>query len=130
MDSDDLDPETDEEAVIEIVSPVLKRDVRKTKWFGIYDGAYVPFTMKSNEFKTKVQIGEVSFKNGTAIKCLLEKQRKLDQEGQVKVKSYSVLEVYEIIQNEVKVETLEGRVRRVKKHEAEQELSLFDDSQY
>ncbi len=128
--SDDLEPEIDDEAIIEIVSPVLKKGVKKNKWLGIYDGAYIPFSMKSNEFKTQVQIGQVSFKNGTAITCQLEKQRGLDQEGNIKIKSYSVLEVYAIEQNEVRIETKEGVIRRVRKKEKEAEIPLFDESDF
>ena len=128
--SDDLEPDIDEEAVIEIVSPVLKKGAKKNKWLGIYDGSYITFSMKSNEFKTRVQIGEISFKNGTSITCCLEKQRKLDQEGNVIIRSYSVKEVYSIKQNDVSMETREGIIRRVRKQEKENEIPLFDESHF
>lgn len=57
--SDDLEPAEIDYAVIEIISPVLKKG--NYKWMGIYNGEKISFNMKSNEFKTLVQIGEIEF---------------------------------------------------------------------
>ncbi|MBR3652706.1 MAG: hypothetical protein IKN60_01990 [Bacteroidales bacterium] len=126
LNSDELDPAIEEEAEIDIISPVLRRGV-KTRWTGIYDGAIIQFTIKSNEFKTRVQLGEVSFKNGSRIICDLVKARKLDQNGNVVIKSYTVDTVYSVVQNDLVIETTEGKVKRVRKKEKEQDQSLFDD---
>lgn len=74
MTSDELKPFLDENAVIEIISPVLKKG--KYKWSGIYNGEVILFTMKSNEFKTMVQTGQVLFKNGSSINCHLLTHKK------------------------------------------------------
>lgn len=80
--TDDLEPLEIDNAVIEIISPVLKKG--NYKWIGIYNSELISFNMKSNEFKTRVQIGEIEFKNGSSINCELEIKRKMDGEGLVK----------------------------------------------
>ena len=47
MTSDELEPDQDDKAVIEIISPVLKKG--KYQWLGIYQGEVIQFKMKSNE---------------------------------------------------------------------------------
>lgn len=64
-----LETITDEEAIVEIVSPVLKKG--NYQWKGIYNGEILNFNMKSNEFKTLVQSGKIEFKNGTCIRGVL-----------------------------------------------------------
>ncbi len=53
--SDDLEPIENDEVIIEIISPVLKKG--KYKWTGIYNGEKISFNMLSNEFKTLIQNG-------------------------------------------------------------------------
>ena len=53
---------------------VLKKG--KYKWSGIYNGEVIQFTMKSNEFKTLVQTGQIVFKNGSSINCHLLTHKK------------------------------------------------------
>lgn len=89
MTSDDLEPDCDENAEIEIISPVLKKG--KYKWSGIYNGVVIQFTMKSNEFKTLVQTGQVIFKNGSSINCHLLTYKKVNAEGEVKITGYEVV---------------------------------------
>jgi len=57
--SDDLEPLKIDNAIIEIISPVLKKG--KYKWMGIYNGESIIFNMKSKEFKTLVQSGNIQF---------------------------------------------------------------------
>jgi hypothetical protein len=76
MTSDDLEPQCDENATIEIISPVLKKG--KYQWLGIYNGTVIQFKMKSNEFKNMVLTGQVPFKNGSSIICLLLTSKKID----------------------------------------------------
>jgi hypothetical protein len=73
--SDDLEPIEINEAIIEIISPVLKKG--NYEWRGIYDGEQVKFNMQSNEFKTLIQNGEIEFKNGFSINCALIIRKKL-----------------------------------------------------
>lgn len=125
LDSNDLEPKEDDEAIIEIVSPVLKKG--KYKWSGIYNNEVIQFSVTSNEFKTLVQTGEISFKNGTSIKCQLIIKRKLDSEGNEKIVGYEVPFVEATFENDKPVETPEGTRRRQQKEADKLQLSLFDE---
>lgn len=88
--SEELDPIIDENAVIEIISPILiKGDY---KWRGIYNGETLFFNMKSNEFKTLVQTGMIEFKNGSTINCVLEINRKMSN-GEEVITGYDIISV-------------------------------------
>lgn len=124
MFSDDLEPEINERAVIEIVSPVLKKG--KYKWVGIYNGEVIQFNMKSNEFKTLVQTGKIEFKNGTSINCNLITFKKINNEGVIKITGYDVTMVNEYFYNNTPIETPEGRIKRQKIEAEKQQLFLFE----
>src|SRR5258708_38842759 len=104
--TDELEPLENEDAVIEIISPVLKKG--KYRWMGYYNGEPVSFNMKSKEFKTLVQKGEIEFKNGSTINCLLEIRRIVDSEGIEKKVGYDVVRVDHYFQSEKPIETKEG----------------------
>jgi hypothetical protein len=124
LSSDDIDPDENKSVVIEIVSPVLKKG--KYKWVGIYNGEVISFNMKSNEFKTLVQTGEVEFKNGSSIICHLITNKKINSEGEVKITGYDVVMVDKYFENDTPVETPEGRKNRQKKEADERQGKLFD----
>lgn len=124
--SDDLEPIEKENAVIEIISPVLKKG--NYKWMGIYNGEIIPFNMKSNEFKTLIQTGTIQFKNGTSIDCFLEIKKKIDNEGIEKISGYDVLRVNNYFENDKPIETPEGRYHRQKKEADKNQLKLFPDN--
>ena len=126
MTSDELEPDQDDKAVIEIISPVLKKG--KYHWLGIYQGEVIQFKMKSNEFKTMVLSGQVPFKNGSSITCLLIRNKKIDNQGDVKITGYEVTEVYNYFENDTPIETPEGRRKRQRKEDEENQLSLFDET--
>ena len=123
--SDDLDSVVNENAIIEIISPVLKKG--PFKWTGIYNGESIDFRMKSNEFKTLVQSGKVEFKNGSSIDCFLEIRRKIDTEGNEKVVGHDVHRVNKYFDNDKPIETPEGKFHRKKKEADENQLSLYDE---
>lgn len=123
MTSDDIEPDSDENAVIEIISPVLKKG--KYKWTGIYNGEVILFTMKSNEFKTLIQTGKVLFKNGSAINCYLIANKKINTEGEVKISGYEVVLVNHYFENEKPVETPEGKHNRQMREAKERQMTLF-----
>lgn len=123
MTSDELEPDNDENAVIEIISPVLKKG--KYKWSGIYNGEVIQFTMKSNEFKFLVQTGQVIFKNGSSINCHLLTHKKVNAEGEVKITGYEVVLVNHYFENDKPVATPEGKRKRLTKEFEENQLSLF-----
>jgi hypothetical protein len=123
--SDELEPGEIEEAVIEIISPVLKKGAYK--WMGIYNDTVVPFNMLSNEFKTLVQTGGIEFKNGSSINCFLRIRKRIDNEGLTKIVGYDVLRVNYYFENDKPVETPEGRFHRQKKEADKRQMRMFND---
>lgn len=111
--TDDLEPLEIDDAVIEIISPVLKKG--NYKWIGIYNDELISFHMKSNEFKTRVQIGEIEFKNGSSINCELEIKRKMDGEGLVKNTQYNVLKVNDCFENKKPLELPDEKNKKIVK---------------
>jgi hypothetical protein len=87
----DLPPSYDDEAEIEIISPVLKG--KRIKWRGIYNGALIGFLVKDKEFNESVSQSKVAFKAGYKFKCLLETRRRLDESGTEVVAGYAVIRV-------------------------------------
>ncbi|GHV40806.1 hypothetical protein FACS1894179_07950 [Bacteroidia bacterium] len=122
--SDSLNPIQDEEAIIEIISPVLKKG--DYKWRGIYKGQDLLFNMQSNEFKTHVQTGDIEFKNGTSINCSLEMKRKLDNDGNEIIIERNIVRVNSYFVNETPIETSEGKRHRQKQEADKRQLKLFD----
>jgi hypothetical protein len=110
--TDALTPIEVDDAIIEIISPVLKKG--NYKWRGIYEGETVSFDMKSNEFKTLVQTGKIEFKNGSSIKCLLEIERQTNNEGIEEIVGYNITRVNEYFENDKPIETPEGKNHRQK----------------
>lgn len=123
MTSDELEDEIDESADIEIITAVLKKG--NYKWFGIYKGMTIPFMLKSNEFNTLVQTGQVVFKNGSTINCKLLTKRKIGSDGNVKLKGYEVVLVNSYYENDKPVETPEGRRNRQRKESEARQMELF-----
>ncbi|HUC81211.1 MAG TPA: hypothetical protein VMR70_09860 [Flavisolibacter sp.] len=121
--TDDLEPLEVEDAVIEIIAPVLKKG--NYKWIGFYQGGAIAFNMKSNEFKTLVQSGNVEFKNGSSINCHLQIKRKIDNEGRILNVGYDVTRVNEYFENENPIETKEGKHHRQLKEAKKKQLKLF-----
>jgi hypothetical protein len=123
--ADTLKPETDEAAVIEIVSPVLKTG--NYKWKGVYlaTGKMINFAMKDNDFKNEVINQSLLFKNGTRIECVLHSTRKMSEFGEVVVTGYSVLTVIKKLDDQVVIETPQGKTVKKKKEVQMQQLDLF-----
>ena len=113
--SDTFPPNIDEEAVIDIISPVLKKG--NFSWKGFYKGEIINFEMTDQSFKNSVLNKEIEFINGTAIKCVLQQNRKIDEVGLVKIIQNKVLTVIEIITGENYVATEQG-----KKYKRDKEL--------
>lgn len=123
--SDDLKPIEVDNAVIEIISPVLKKG--KYKWTGYYENQSISFTLKSDEFKALVQSGKIEFKNGSSINCLLKIHRKINNEGIVKITNYEVIRVNHYFEKEKPIETKEGFQYRKSKKTKDLQYSLFSD---
>lgn len=131
LESDDLEPITDENAQIEIISPVLKKG--KYKWKGIYPkvtGA-IEFYMKDKVFKETVIAEGVAFKNGTFIDCILGISRKINEIGEIYNSSYSVLTVLRKHDENISIETPQGKkyIQEKEADKAQIKLKLFKDDE-
>ncbi|MCW3085127.1 MAG: hypothetical protein JWP12_2493 [Bacteroidetes bacterium] len=91
IESDDLDDVIDEDAQIEIISPVLVKG--RYKWKGRYKGRKIDFFVIDNVFREKIYKGEINFSTGLIIDCVLLTRRELDDIGNVHITSYAVPEV-------------------------------------
>lgn len=78
--------------------------------------------MRSVEFKELVQSGQIVFKNGSAIVCVLVVKRKLDSEGNEKITGYEVLRVDSYELDGIPTETPEGKRKRQKEEADKQQL--------
>jgi hypothetical protein len=125
LSSDEIEPLEDESAVIEIISPVLKKG--NYKWSGYYKGEIIKFAMKSKEFKDLVQAGQIPFVNGSSIDCNLIIKRKIDVEGIVINSSYVVTRVNKYFESDKPIETREGKKHRMTKEAKERykQMNLF-----
>lgn len=120
--SDTFPPNIDEEAVIDIISPVLKKG--NFNWKGFYKGDIINFEMNDQTFKNSVLNKEIEFVNGTAIKCVLQQNRKIDETGLVKIIQNKVLTVIEIITGENYVATEQGKKYKRDKNLKNDQLKL------
>jgi hypothetical protein len=121
--SDHLPAQVKENAVVEIVSPVLSKG--KFKWKGIYNNSPISFSMKSDEFISLVQSGKVEFKSGSTINCTLEMERKMNSEGVERITSYNIVHVNSYQEQGRPVETPEGKQHKQKQEVAKRQLDLF-----
>ena len=102
-----IDSEFIEDVNIEIVSPVLKKG--KMKWRGYYDSKPISFILLDSDFRNSVLNREVSFQNGTSIKCLLEFEKEMDDEGNIKTTEINVFDVSNIFEGETTIITKRGK---------------------
>ncbi len=121
--SDVLEPKEINDIEIEIISPVLKKG--NFKWRGLYNGEIISFNMKSSEFKTLVQTGQVEFKNGSSINCLLEIESKINNEAVVQITNYNILRVNKYFEHDRPIETSEGKQYRQKQDADKMQTKLI-----
>lgn len=95
---DDKTVTEDDDAEIEIISPVLKEGT--FSWRGTYKEDRIDFSMGDSKFKTEVINGQHQFANGFVMNCLLQITITFDEFGDEKRRSYSVRKVYAIKENE------------------------------
>lgn len=128
LESDNLPDKEDDTAILEIISPVLKKG--KYKWKGVYNktGQIIDFSMKDKDFKEEVVTSGIPFKNGTCIYCILEIKQKIDEFGEVKNFSYNVLTVLKVHDESVSLETQQGKKYRDKKDADKRQFKLFADN--
>lgn len=116
----------DEEATIEILSPVLKEG--RYRWKGIYNNEKIDFSMGDYKFKKDVIEGKYTFANGSYIECKLRITIVYDDFGDILRKNYSVESVYGI--KEMPIEKIKLTQIGKKKRMNERQGSLFDDIVY
>lgn len=90
--SDSVDVDVDDDAEIEIISPVLIEG--KYKWKGIYCGQTIQFSMGDTAFKSEVVVGEYSFSRGFLIQAQLEVKSFYDEDDELVRQQFSVRKVY------------------------------------
>jgi hypothetical protein len=121
--TDELPPVTDENATIEIISPVLNKG--KYNWKGLYNGEIIPFSLRDKEFKSDVINSDIQFKNGTCIDCVLEISRKISNLGEIQNSGYTVLTVLRKHDEDITTETPQGKRYRIKNEMETKQLKLF-----
>jgi hypothetical protein len=121
--TDTLEPLIDEDARIEVVSPVFSEG--QAKWKGVYNEEPIAFSMNDNLFKNDVLSKKVSFKRGSIIICVLHTNRKLNEVGEVKLE-YVVETVLDRNDDGLVSETASGKqYRRKKEQDARQTKMEF-----
>lgn len=113
-------PLIDEEAIIDIISPVLKSG--NFHWKGYYNNEIIGFQMKDQYFKDSVLNLEVDFNTATAIKCVLQQNRRIDDTGKIYVTLNKVITVVEVITSNNTYETNQGK--KYKKQRKENPIQL------
>lgn len=120
-----LKSETDEEAVVEIVSPVLKEG--RYKWKGVYLDEVISFEMQDSNFRDAVLLENIPFQHGTLIVCVLVINRELDEFGEIRITGYAVTTVIEKIDGVLIYQTPQGKKYKHAKKQAESQGELFND---
>jgi hypothetical protein len=118
-----LRSEEDDNAQIELISPVLKDG--NYKWKGIYKDQTISFYMYDQKFKESIFIDGLNFHAGTSINCVLRINRELDEVGEVKIKGYSVLTVIEVLDGQSPHETPQGKAHRHAKSMYDKQEDMF-----
>lgn len=113
---DNVTTEEDDEAMIEIISPVLKEG--KYNWRGKYKNEKIDFSMGDSKFKQEVIEGKHTFLNGSLILSSLNIKTTFDEFGDEKKKSYSVSKVY----GTQELEVGELKLREIGKKKKSKEL--------
>lgn len=122
--SDDLPTLVDDNAFIEIISPVLKPG--RYTWRGLYNGSVIEFHMRDPEFKQSIISQHVPFKNGSVIQCVLETERRLDDLGNIKIVKYSVPVVIAMSEGGKSSLTPQGKRYRAKKDADQRQTGFFE----
>jgi len=120
-----LRSEEDDNAIIEIVSPVLKEG--RYKWKGIYNGTPISFDMQDTAFKDAVLLENIPFQHGSIINCILTIHREIDEIGDIKITGYSVPTVIKKIDGEMSFYTIQGKRYQHVKKPMESQSDLFNE---
>jgi hypothetical protein len=121
--SGELPAEVDEDAIIGIISPVLKKG--RFKWKGEYNGTFIEFWIQDKKFKESVLRKEVEFHSGTAINCVMEIKIKVDEIGDISNAGYYVKIVKSILDEDYEFITKSGRKLEAEKNYNKIQMNLF-----
>lgn len=88
LSSDELPKNEIEEATIDLISPVLKSG--NFYWKGFHNTDIVNFQMTDPNFKLMVQHGQIPLNNKVILNTILVQDRKIDENGEIKVTKCSV----------------------------------------
>jgi hypothetical protein len=102
-----IEPEYIEDANILIVAPVLNNG--NMKWKGYYNSKPISFNLHDSDLKNSVLNREVSFSSGTSIKCSLEFEKEMDNDGNVKITEVNVYDVVNVFEGEQILITKRGK---------------------
>jgi hypothetical protein len=102
-----IESEFIEDANIEIVSPVLNNG--QMKWKGFYDSKPLSFNLIDSDFRNSVLNREISFSNGTSIKCSIEFEKEMDNEGNIKITEVNVTNVLNVFEGDKTILTKKGK---------------------
>lgn len=119
-----LPPLIDEEATIELISPVLGEGAYR--WKGIYQDKVISFKMADEDFKHTVLGKGVQFYNGVLIKCELIINRKLDEAGEEIVTGCVVTVVLSVGDEKGEEETPQGIEHRRNKAKEGTQGDIFN----
>lgn len=112
--TNNLPPVTVENAIIEVISPVLKN--QRYKWKGVYNGRPISFSMDDVAYTNSVIKGDTIFHTGFFIECVLKIDRKINDVGVVEDSDFSIVTVLGKIEDNKVIETEQGkRYKRIKK---------------
>lgn len=121
--SHNLTPITVDDALVEIIAPVLKEG--RYKWKGVYENEPISFSMNDKHFNLDVLNEVISFKHGTTIECVLSIHQKLDETGEIQITGHSVSTVIRKIDSGEELETLQGKKYKFNKKQVEAQADLF-----
>lgn len=107
LSSDELPESEMQEAKIDLISPVLKSG--NFLWKGFLNNEIISFEMLDSSFKSMVQHGEMILNNKVIINALINQNRKIDENGQIKITKTKVKLVIDYSINGVNHITKEGQ---------------------
>jgi hypothetical protein len=111
-----IEKDTDEDATILLISPVLKASTRY-KWRGVYKEELIEFTVADESFKNDVYAKRISFSSEHILSVELEITTKFDDDNNIVSTTYKALTVlsgYDAIE-ESEYTTLAGSIKAKEK---------------
>ena len=93
----------------------------KYKWRGNYNDEVIEFYMNDKEFKNKIFSEDLQFGSNNILSAKLEIRKDIDEDGNEKISSYAVLEVFG-------TELKDGYIempKTTKKREMNNQMDLF-----